>query len=131
MVGRFDTPLTPTPGRSDDHSRRVPHLCRGRRPCPAGRPRAGHGLRRGVRGEAAGARRAGGGGSALTATTLVARGGTPRRVIGTVHLAKCVVSVAASVSFLLMLGLSHGAAVAGQIVGGVLAAPVGAILARR
>ena len=74
---------------------------------------------------------AGGGWSALTVTTLVARGATPRMVIGTVHLAKCVVSVAASVSFLLMLGLSHGAAVAGLIVGGVLAAPVGAIFARR
>lgn len=74
---------------------------------------------------------AGGGWSALTVTTLVARGATPRMVIGTVHLAKCVVSIAASVSFLLMIGLSHGTAVLGLIAGGVAAAPVGAIFARR
>ena len=74
---------------------------------------------------------AGGGWSALTLTTLVARGATPRMVIGTVHLAKCVVSIAASLSFLLLIGLSHGAAVLGLVVGGVLAAPVGAVFARR
>ena len=74
---------------------------------------------------------AGGGWSALTVTTLVARGATPRMVIGTVHLAKCVVSIAASISFLLLVGLSHGIAVLGLIAGGVVAAPVGAIFARR
>ncbi|MEI7037028.1 sulfite exporter TauE/SafE family protein [Fulvimonas yonginensis] len=74
---------------------------------------------------------AGGGWSALTVTTLVARGSTPRLVIGTVHLAKCVVSVAASVSFLWLIGLQHGGAVLGLIAGGVLAAPVGAVCARR
>ncbi|HEV2538186.1 MAG TPA: sulfite exporter TauE/SafE family protein [Frateuria sp.] len=74
---------------------------------------------------------AGGGWSALTVTTLVARGATPRTVIGTVHLAKCVVSVAASASFLYLVGLSHGAAVLGLIAGGVLAAPLGALFARR
>lgn len=74
---------------------------------------------------------AGGGWSALTVTTLVARGAAPRMVIGTVHLAKCVVSVAASLSFLLLVGLGHGTAVLGLIAGGVLAAPVGAVFARR
>ena len=74
---------------------------------------------------------AGGGWSALTVTTLVARGSTPRMVIGTVHLAKCVVSIAASVSFLALVGFNQGVAVLGLIVGGVLAAPVGALFARR
>jgi uncharacterized membrane protein YfcA len=74
---------------------------------------------------------AGGGWSALTVTTLVARGATPRIVIGSVHLAKCVVSIAASVSFLLLIGLSHGIAVLGLIAGGVVAAPFGALFARR
>jgi hypothetical protein len=74
---------------------------------------------------------AGGGWSALTVTTLIARGATPRTVIGTVHLAKCVVSVAASVSFLWLVGLSQGTAVLGLIAGGVVAAPVGAVFARR
>lgn len=74
---------------------------------------------------------AGGGWSALTVTTLVARGATPRTVIGTVHLAKCVVSAAASVSFLLHLGAAHGTAVLGLIAGGIVAAPLGAVLVRR
>lgn len=73
---------------------------------------------------------AGGGWSALTVTTLVARGATPRTVIGTVHLAKCVVSAAASVSFLLHVGATHGTAVLGLIAGGVAAAPLGALFAR-
>jgi uncharacterized membrane protein YfcA len=74
---------------------------------------------------------AGGGWSAITVTALVARGATPRMVIGTVHLAKCAVSAAASVSFLWHLGASHGVAVLGLIVGGVTAAPLGAVLTRR
>jgi hypothetical protein len=74
---------------------------------------------------------AGGGWSALTVPTLVARGVRPRLVIGTVHLAKSVVSAVASVSFFLQVGLPHGAAVLGLIAGGVVAAPLSAILARK
>ena len=74
---------------------------------------------------------AGGGWSALTVTTLVARGVRPRMVIGTVHLAKCVVSAVASISFFVHVGFPHGASVAGLIVGGVVAAPLSALLARR
>jgi uncharacterized protein len=74
---------------------------------------------------------AGGGWSALTVPTLVARGVRPRMVIGTVHLAKCVVSAVASISFFVHVGFPHGASVAGLIVGGVVAAPLSALLARR
>lgn len=74
---------------------------------------------------------AGGGWSALTVTTLVAHGVRPRMVIGTVHLAKCVVSAVASVIFLTQVGLPHGASVLGLIAGGVVAAPLSALLARR
>jgi len=73
----------------------------------------------------------GGGWSAITVTMLLARGLQPRAVIGSVHLAKCVVSIAASVSFLLTIGVSHASAVAGLIIGGALAAPFGAIFVRR
>ncbi|MEP7185883.1 MAG: sulfite exporter TauE/SafE family protein [Rhodanobacter sp.] len=73
----------------------------------------------------------GGGWSALTVTTLLARGMSPRVVVGSVHMAKCVVSIAASISFLLAIGTSHLAAVAGLIMGGVLAAPFGAVFIRR
>jgi uncharacterized membrane protein YfcA len=73
----------------------------------------------------------GGGWSALTVTILLARGLPPRMVIGSVHLAKCVVSIAASVSFLLTIGTSHLSAVVGLIIGGVIAAPFGALFIRR
>lgn len=73
----------------------------------------------------------GGGWSALTVTTMVARGLEPRRVIGSVHLAKCVVSVAASISFLFSIGTGRISVVLGLIAGGVVAAPFGAWLARR
>jgi uncharacterized protein len=72
----------------------------------------------------------GGGWSALTVTTLVARKMEPRRVIGSVHLAKCVVSAAASATFLLSIGAGKPIVMLGLIVGGVVAAPFGALLAR-
>lgn len=73
----------------------------------------------------------GGGWSALTVTTLVARGMEPRSVIGSVHLAKCLVSLVASISFLLTLGTGKPSVIAGLIAGGVIAAPFGALLVRR
>lgn len=72
----------------------------------------------------------GGGWSALTVTQLMARGVAPRVAIGSAHLAKCVVSAAASISFLLTLGVQHGVAVLGIVVGGVISAPLGALLTR-
>ena len=73
----------------------------------------------------------GGGWSAITVTMLMARGLPPRAVIGSVHLAKSVVSIAASISFLATVGLSHGSAVLGLIIGGAVAAPFGAFFVRR
>lgn len=73
----------------------------------------------------------GGGWSALTVTAMVARGQEPRLVIGSVHLAKCVVSIAASITFLLSIGESKLHVVLGLILGGVAAAPFGAWLVRR
>jgi uncharacterized membrane protein YfcA len=72
----------------------------------------------------------GGGWSAITVTMLLVRGLPPRTVIGSVHLAKSVVSVAASVSFLLAIGVSHALAVVGLIIGGAVAAPFGALFVR-
>ncbi|HET7331270.1 sulfite exporter TauE/SafE family protein [Dyella sp.] len=73
----------------------------------------------------------GGGWSALTVTTMVARGQEPRMVIGSVHLAKCIVSLAASITFLLSIGQGKLHVVLGLILGGVIAAPFGAWLVRR
>ena len=73
----------------------------------------------------------GGGWSAITVTTLLARGLQPRAVIGSVHLAKCVVSIAASTAFLLSIGTGHVPAVLGLIIGGIIAAPFGAFFIKR
>lgn len=73
----------------------------------------------------------GGGWSAITVTALMARGLQPRAVIGSVHLAKCVVSITASAGFLLTIGTGHVVAVLGLILGGVLAAPFGAFFIKR
>ncbi|KAF1006934.1 MAG: hypothetical protein GAK28_02254 [Luteibacter sp.] len=73
----------------------------------------------------------GGGWSAINVTAMIARGATPRIVVGTVHVAKCIVSAAASVSFLFHVGPPHIASVGGLIVGGMVAAPFGAIFARK
>lgn len=73
----------------------------------------------------------GGGWSAITATTLMARGLQPRVVIGSVHLAKSMVSIAASIGFLYSIGTGHVVAVLGLILGGVLTAPFGAYFIKR
>jgi uncharacterized protein len=73
----------------------------------------------------------GGGWGPIVATTLVARGNSPRRTIGTVNAVEFFVTVAASVTFFLTLGLTHWPVIAGLAVGGVLAAPLAAWACRR
>ncbi|WP_024875657.1 sulfite exporter TauE/SafE family protein [Saccharomonospora piscinae] len=78
---------------------------------------------------------AGGGGWGPVATTTLLSSGRlePRKVVGSVQAAEFVVTLAASLAFLAALSL-HGmnfAVVAGLLIGGVLAAPIGAVLVRR
>ena len=49
-----------------------------------------------------------------------------RQTVGSVNAAEFFVTVAASVTFVLMLGLSHWLVIAGLAAGGLLAAPFGA-----
>ncbi|WP_019809991.1 sulfite exporter TauE/SafE family protein, partial [Saccharomonospora halophila] len=78
---------------------------------------------------------AGGGGWGPVATTTLLSSGRlePRKVVGSVQAAEFVVTLAASLAFLVALSL-HGmnfAVVLGLLVGGMLAAPIGAVLVRR
>ena len=68
----------------------------------------------------------GGGWGPIVATTLVARGNHPRRTIGTVNAVEFFVTVAASVTFFLALGLTHWPVIAALAIGGMLAAPLAA-----
>ncbi|MDB5012023.1 MAG: hypothetical protein JWQ25_225 [Daejeonella sp.] len=73
----------------------------------------------------------GGGWGPLVTSTLIAKGRSPRYVIGSVSLTEFFVTFASAVTFFLMLGVSHWQSILGLIVGGLIAAPVAAKLAGR
>ncbi len=72
----------------------------------------------------------GGGWGPIVTSTLVARGGVPRMVIGSANLAEFFVAVGASFTFFLTIGLGYWQAVLGLVGGGILAAPLAAWLCR-
>jgi hypothetical protein len=73
----------------------------------------------------------GGGWGPIVTTTLIARGSTPHTTIGTVNAVEFFVTLAASLTFLATMGLKYGFVALGLIIGGVIAAPLGAILCRK
>ncbi|GGK58200.1 sulfite exporter TauE/SafE family protein [Ornithinimicrobium pekingense] len=75
----------------------------------------------------------GGWGPVVTSTLLTTGPASPRRVIGSVSASELVVTVCASVGFLVGLGLSglHAGTILALMAGGVLAAPAAALLAGR
>ncbi len=73
----------------------------------------------------------GGGWGPVATSTLLARGGQARTTIGTVNAAEFVVTIAISATFLLSMGIQHASIVAGLLVGGMMAAPVAALLVKR
>jgi uncharacterized membrane protein YfcA len=76
---------------------------------------------------------AGGGGWGPVVTgNLLVQGTEPRRTIGTVNTAEFLVTSTASITFILSLGVqAFSAATLGLLIGGVVAAPIAAIVARR
>jgi uncharacterized membrane protein YfcA len=74
----------------------------------------------------------GGGWGPIVTSNLLVQGAVPRTTIGTVNSAEFLVTSAISASFIWQLGLAaFSIAVVGLIIGGLLAAPFGAMLARR
>jgi uncharacterized membrane protein YfcA len=73
----------------------------------------------------------GGGWGPIVTTTLVARGGAPRFTIGSVNLSEFFVTFAEAVTFLATIGLVHLNVILGLIIGGVIAAPLGAYICRK
>jgi uncharacterized membrane protein YfcA len=61
----------------------------------------------------------------------MARGETPRLVIGSVNLAEFFVTVAQSATFFIMMGIVHWKVIAGLTLGGVVAAPLAALVCKR
>jgi uncharacterized membrane protein YfcA len=73
----------------------------------------------------------GGGWGPIVTTTLLSRGGKPRFTIGSVNLSEFFVTLAESITFIGVLGISNWQVILGLIVGGVIAAPFGAYLCKR
>jgi len=70
----------------------------------------------------------GGGWGPIVTSTLVAKGRSPRYVIGSVSLTEFFVTLASAFTFFTLLGVSHWQTIVALIVGGLLAAPLAARL---
>lgn len=74
----------------------------------------------------------GGGWGPVVTSNLLAQGAEPRKVVGTVNSVEFFLTVTISATFILHLGISDMAgATLGLLIGGVAAAPLGAIAAKR
>lgn len=73
----------------------------------------------------------GGGWGPIVSSTLIARGRNPRYTIGSVNLAEFFVALSSSLAFVSLIGLTHWTIITGLIIGGVIAAPIGAYLANK
>lgn len=74
----------------------------------------------------------GGGWGPVVASNLLAQGTEPRRTIGTVNAAEFFVTITTSITFMVTIGMSaFSVAVIGLIIGGLLAAPLGAMLVKK
>lgn len=73
----------------------------------------------------------GGGWGPVVSSTLIARGRTPRYVIGSVNVAEFFVTVAASATFAAATDMNYGIVVLGLLIGGVMAAPLAGYLTSR
>ena len=74
----------------------------------------------------------GGGWGPIVTTTLVARGKNPRYAIGSVNFSEFFVTFAESVTFVLTLSfLGYWQIILGLLIGGAIAAPMAAIVARK
>lgn len=68
----------------------------------------------------------GGGWGPIVATTLIVRGNRLREAVGSVNAVEFFVTLSASITFVLTLGLGNWPVILGLAVGGVIAAPIGA-----
>jgi uncharacterized protein len=73
----------------------------------------------------------GGGWGPIVATNLIVRGYEIRETVGSVNAVEFFVTLAATITFVLSLGLINWQVILGLAVGGVLAAPIGAWVCKR
>ncbi|PKO17663.1 MAG: hypothetical protein CVU39_04055 [Chloroflexi bacterium HGW-Chloroflexi-10] len=73
----------------------------------------------------------GGGWGPIVTSTLISAGHTPRKTIGSVNFSEFFVTLTTAVTFLITIGITHWKVVLGLILGGILAAPLGALLTKK
>ncbi|MEY3283252.1 MAG: hypothetical protein RIR86_1265 [Acidobacteriota bacterium] len=73
----------------------------------------------------------GGGWGPIVSSTLIAGGRNAKYSIGSANLTEFFVSLASSITFFTLIGLTHLYIIAGLIIGGVIAAPIAAFLANK
>jgi uncharacterized membrane protein YfcA len=73
----------------------------------------------------------GGGWGAIVTTSLLGRGHEPKKVIGSTSLTEFLVTLTISLTFVLTLGWSDMSSAVGLIIGGVVAAPIGALVVKK
>jgi uncharacterized membrane protein YfcA len=73
----------------------------------------------------------GGGWGAIVTSTLIGQGNVPREAIGSASLAEFFVTAAVSAAFVATVGITLWPIIAGLVLGGVLAAPLAALAAKR
>lgn len=64
----------------------------------------------------------------LVTSSLIAKGRSPKYVVGTVNITRFFLTFGSTVTFFIMIGVSHWKAVVGLIIGGIIAAPLAARL---
>jgi uncharacterized protein len=72
----------------------------------------------------------GGGWGPIVTSTLLGQGATPRYAIGSVNIAEFFVTMTISATFLITVGVTLWPIIAGLVLGGVLAAPFAALVAK-
>lgn len=72
----------------------------------------------------------GGGWGPMVTSTLIGSGHAPRRVIGSVNAAEFFITIAVASTFFIELGMAYVSHIVALIIGGVVAAPLGAVIVR-
>ncbi|MEW6324504.1 MAG: sulfite exporter TauE/SafE family protein [Nitrospirota bacterium] len=73
----------------------------------------------------------GGGWGPIVSTTLIVRGNSIREAVGSVNAVEFFVTLSASITFIITLGLGYWQVIAGLALGGLLAAPLGGWMCKR
>ena len=73
----------------------------------------------------------GGGWGPIVTSTLMSSGHTPKKTIGSVNFSEFFVTLAEAVTFILTIGLTYWRVILGLLVGGIIAAPLGALLTKK